>query len=215
MEVVIVGPTLISSIYSRVMPEGHLGRFLQTLHSSRWEANMIWILIHPCSRRKVHAVSTLPVCVRVCERYSISKIKCPQIMFCFDCCFWEPNTSWLLMRFRNYWIGKMCSSESLASYNHLQNNESKTLSKQMSKSGQTEPVFLFLFVWSYINEWSLHPGYVAQKISKLTFLKIGDNLHLICQQSILMKTTLTYSYEKSGSRAWFNSSSLCNKKVDV
>lgn len=44
-------------------------------------------------------------------------------------------------------------------------------------------LYFFFFFCSYINEWSLHPGYVAQKISKLTWLKIGDSLHWICHEN--------------------------------
>lgn len=56
VDAVIVRPPLISSIYSPAMPEGHLGKFFaDSFHSSRWEADMIWILIYPGSRIQTSA----------------------------------------------------------------------------------------------------------------------------------------------------------------
>lgn len=124
---VIVRPPLISSNYSGGHARGpFMEGFTDSFHSSRQEVNMIWILIHLCSRRQINACSP-HCCVCVC-------VVIFKMMHCCYCCFWEPNTSWPLMGFANDWISKICSSKNLASYNHvlllLQNNEIKLFSQK-------------------------------------------------------------------------------------
>lgn len=72
VKAVIVRPPLISWIYSRGHARGPFREvFTDSFHSSRWEAKMIWILIHPCTEDKQmhvapHCVCGVCVCVWVC-----------------------------------------------------------------------------------------------------------------------------------------------------
>lgn len=66
---VIVRPPLISSNYSGGHARGPFKEgFTDLFHSSRQEVNMIWILIHLCSRRQINAYSPHCLCayVRAC-----------------------------------------------------------------------------------------------------------------------------------------------------
>lgn len=102
VKTVIVRAPLISSIYS----QGHAGGpfrkvFTDSFHSSRWEANMIWILIHPCTHTCVRVHVRTFVCISVQERdtpylriKTENSVIFQKMMLFFPEMAGEPNTSW-------------------------------------------------------------------------------------------------------------------------